>query len=67
LTDGDNAYIIMVRDNLNYWGYHTMRNLILVLVAFIAVVTFIRAYDGSQTGVGDSSRQTTVESSVLDD
>jgi len=44
-----------------------MRNLILVLVAFIAVVTFIRAYDGSQTGVGDSSRQTTVESSVLDD
>jgi len=44
-----------------------MRNLILVLIAFIAVVTFIRAYDGYQAGVGDSSRQTAIESSVLDD
>jgi len=67
LTDGANAPIMMVRDNLIYWGYHTMRNLILVLVAFIAVVTFIRAYDVSQAGLGDSSRQTTVESSVLDE
>ena len=44
-----------------------MRNLILVLIAFIAVVTFIRAYDGPKADVGDSSRRgAVVESSVLD-
>jgi len=43
-----------------------MRNLILVLVALIAVVTFIRAYDGPQVDVGDSSRRDAVESPVLD-
>jgi len=29
-----------------------MRNLMLVLIAFIAVVSFIRAYDGPQPGAG---------------
>jgi len=40
-----------------------MRNLILVLVGFIAVVTFIRAYDGYQASVGESS-QPTVEAVI---
>jgi len=43
-----------------------MRNLILVLVAFIAVVTFIRAYDRPQADLGDSPIKTTVESPALD-
>ena len=38
-----------------------MRNLILLLIAFIAVVTFIRAYDSTDTGVNDLSRQTPIE------
>jgi len=42
-----------------------MRNLILVLVAFIAVVTFIRAYDRPQADVRDSMK-TVIESTVLD-
>jgi hypothetical protein len=28
-----------------------MRNLVLILLAFIAVVTFIRAFDNSKSGV----------------
>jgi hypothetical protein len=27
-----------------------MRNLVLILLAFIAVITFIRAFDNSETG-----------------
>ena len=45
----------------------TMRNLILVLVAFIAVVTFIRAYDGPQADLGNSPRGAAIESPVDDD
>jgi len=41
-----------------------MRNLILVLVALIAVVTFIRAYDRPQSDA--SARQVVIESPVLD-
>ena len=44
-----------------------MRNLILVLVAFIAVVTFIRAYDGPQANLGDSPRNAAIESPMDDD
>jgi hypothetical protein len=32
-----------------------MRNLVLILIAFIAVVTFIRAFDNSGTGQGGIS------------
>jgi hypothetical protein len=39
-----------------------MRNLVLLLIAFIAVVTFIRAFDKDDAGtVHDLSRQTPVE------
>jgi len=39
-----------------------MRNLILLLIAFIAVVTFIRAYDKiDQKAVNNLSRQAAVE------
>ena len=43
-----------------------MRNLILVLVALIAVVTFIRAYDGPEVNAGESRKGAAVESSVID-
>jgi len=44
-----------------------MRKLILVLVALIAVVTFIRAYEGYQAELGASgSPVPTVEESVPD-
>jgi len=42
-----------------------MRNLMLLLIAFIAVVTFIRAFDKADTGVEtlhELSRQSAVES-----
>ena len=39
-----------------------MRNLILLLIAFIAVVTFIRAYDKNDTGsLNDLGQQASVE------
>ena len=39
-----------------------MRNLILLLIAFIAVVTFIRAYDKTDSGeLGYLTPQTSVE------
>ena len=39
-----------------------MRKLMLLLIAFIAVVTFIRAYDKSDTVIlDDLSRQTAIE------
>ena len=39
-----------------------MRNLILLLIAFIAVVTFIRAYDKTDAGtLNDLSPQASVE------
>jgi len=39
-----------------------MRKLILLLIALIAVVTFIRAYDKTEAGTqGDVSRQASVE------
>jgi len=42
-----------------------MRNLILLLIAFIAVVTFIRAYDHvDQEAIGNLSRQAAVEMSI---
>ena len=37
-----------------------MRNLILLLIAFIALVTFIRAYDSSDIWVPDEIRQTPI-------
>jgi len=42
-----------------------MRNLMLLLIAFIAVVTFIRAFDNkadADTELHDLSRQSAVES-----
>jgi len=44
-----------------------MRNLILVLIAFIAVVTFIRAYDGSQPSAEDALGQAAIEASSESD
>jgi len=42
-----------------------MRKLILLLIAFIAVVTFIRAYDKADAGTqGDVSRQAAVEARI---
>ena len=39
-----------------------MRNLILLLIAFIAVVTFIRAYDKTDAGtLNNLSQQSAVE------
>jgi len=35
-----------------------MRNLILVLIAFIAIVTFIKAYDGNDLNPAESSTRT---------
>jgi hypothetical protein len=32
-----------------------MRNLVLILIAFIAAVTFIRAYDYTHTAASDTS------------
>ena len=42
-----------------------MRNLILFLIAFIAVVTFIRAYDRADTGTQDT-RQNVIEAGIID-
>jgi len=44
-----------------------MRNLILVLIAFIAVVTFIRAYDGYQADLAGSSGRAAIEASAAND
>ena len=38
-----------------------MRNLILLLIAFIALVTFIRAYDSDDIWVPDEIRHSHVE------
>ncbi|MCL2609048.1 MAG: hypothetical protein FWD94_03985 [Treponema sp.] len=44
-----------------------MRNLILVLIAMIAVVVFIRAYEGSQSDLaGTELRRAAAESSLFD-
>ena len=43
-----------------------MRNLILFLIAFIAVVTFIRAYDKTDIGAQDNSRQSIIEVNIRD-
>ena len=39
-----------------------MRNLILVLIAIIALATFITAYDGIETEVDNLPQQTIIES-----
>ena len=38
-----------------------MRNLVLFLIAFIAIVTFIRAFDKDDVELHDLSRQPVVE------
>jgi hypothetical protein len=38
-----------------------MRNLILVLIAFIAIVTFIKAYDGHETNPAEVHGMPAVE------
>jgi hypothetical protein len=38
-----------------------MRNLVLILIAFIAVVTFIRAFDNSETAVPQGMSETMIE------
>jgi hypothetical protein len=38
-----------------------MRNLVLILIAFIAVVTFIRAFDNSEPEIHQGISETAVE------
>jgi hypothetical protein len=45
-------------------GWKAMRNLVLLLIAFLAVVTFIRAFDSAEAEtLVDRSSQTTVTGS----
>jgi hypothetical protein len=41
-----------------------MRNLVLILIAFIAVITFIRALDDSGTGLSRVGAETAAETSA---
>jgi hypothetical protein len=41
-----------------------MRNLMLILIAFIAVVTFIRAFDNSGTAVSGLAAEPVIEIDV---
>jgi hypothetical protein len=41
-----------------------MRNLVLILLAFIAVVTFIRAFDNSETGAARGISEPDIEFNI---
>jgi hypothetical protein len=41
-----------------------MRNLVLILIAFIAVVTFIRAFDNSETGTMQGMAEPFIEINI---